>query len=192
MKDEIGSWLWLDLDLDFCKTLHWFKCITWTFFVKWTLEIYPGLQQKILSGLRRKSNPMTLMMSSLKATFPPTFCTGRRYYSQVWWRQFPYSDPNLNSQIRFCKTNNIQKNFRIHEKFFHFNFEGVKLQLLKGLFIFGTLYNRFASSGTLCTAIYHFTPFACLHSVLHKIYKSSKQKIIYLVQGVSLPRGRFY
>ena len=95
--------------------------------MKWTLEIYPGLQQKILSGLRRKSNPMTLMMSSLKATFPPTFCTGRRYYSQVWWRQFPYSDPNLNSQIRFCKTNNVQKKRRIYGKIFHFEIEGVKI-----------------------------------------------------------------
>ena len=104
------------------------------FFVKWTLEIDPGIQQKILSGLRRKSNPMTLMMSSLKATFPPTFCTGRRYYSQVWWRQFPYSDPNLN---KFSKPKIFTKNFKFLHLYFvmilkewKYNFGGTQSQIL--------------------------------------------------------------
>ena len=105
------------------------------FFVKWTLEIYPGLQQKILSGLRRKSNPMTLMMSSLKATFPPTFCTGRRYYSQVWWRQFPYSDPNLN---RFSKPTIYTKNFEFLHLYL-FWFKEVKIWFGRNGYIWNTV-----------------------------------------------------
>ena len=159
--------------------MHWFKCISWTFFVKWTLEIYPGLQQKILSGLRRKSNPMTLMMSSLKATFPPTFCTGRRYYSQVWWRQFPYSDPNLNSPLRFAKPNFFRRNSNFLAISFILILKEWKQFWKDGLYfehciIALRVVARFAP---LCD----FTPFSCLHSVLpyYFIYKSSKQKTTY-------------
>ena len=50
--------------------------------MKWTLEIDPGLQQKILSGLRRKSNPLTLMMSSLKRPFRQHFVRQFQKYTK--------------------------------------------------------------------------------------------------------------